>query len=262
MTIRLKISPPIPDGLAIYTWVRVAGTQYRKEAALRFAKNRDQTLQLEREPGNKDDTNAIKVIGQSKGLVFGGSDPIGYVPRETAACIVEGGYWGIVEPSLGKIYVSDDDYDEDPYIQIDFRILGPDAQKQAFRQFHYAVEQRKFEDRPATALQKEFYRTFDFKVPKGLIYLDAKKFINEKSAGLREHDESALDGWENYSAIIEELSDRDARELYDIKAVSISRLRLAVVELVNEGRTLEEMADDIEIVTERLINLHPELEVD
>ena len=258
MTIRLKISPPYPDGLGIYTWVRVARIPFWKEAALRFAKNRDHTLQLEREPSNEYDPNAIRIIGHSKGLVSRDSDHIGYVARETATCIVEGGYWGIVEPSFGKNYVSDE-HDEDPYVRIDFRLLGPVAQKKAFREFHYVIEQRKLEWRRATTLQKEFYRTFGYKIPNGLLHLDAKKFINKKTAELRKKDESALHAWWHYSHIFEQLSNPTERILLDIREVSITRFRSAVVELVNEGRTLEEMADDIKIVTERLIKLHPKL---
>ena len=95
MTIRLEISPPYPDGFDSYTWVRVtwvrlARIPFLKEAALRFAKNRVHTLQLEREPSNEYDPNAIRIIGHSKGLVSRDSDHIGYVGRETATCIVEG----------------------------------------------------------------------------------------------------------------------------------------------------------------------------
>jgi hypothetical protein len=286
MTIKLEICPPYPDGFNSYTWVRVtwvrlARIPFLKEAALRFARNRDHTLQLEREPSNEYDPNAIKVIGHSKGLVSRESAHIGYVPRNTATCIVEGGYWGIVEPSFGRIHVNDE-YDgggywgtvepglgkifvggevggEDPSMRIEFRLLGPVAQKKAFRKFHYIVEQRKLRWREATTLQKEFYRMFDYTIPYRLLHLDATKLINKKTAELRKKDESALHAWRHYSHIVEQLSNPRERILNNIREVSITRLRLAVVELVNEGRTLEEMADDIKIVTERLVKLHPKL---
>jgi hypothetical protein len=263
MTVRLEISPPYPDGFDSYTWVRVtwvrlARIPFLKEAALRFAENRDHTLQLEREPSNEYDPNAIKVIGYSKGLVSRESAHIGYVPRDTATCIIEGGFWGMVEPSFGRIYISYD-HSEYPYVGIDFRLLGPVAQKKAFREFHYVVEQRKLEWHGATTLQKEFYRTFGYKVPNGLLHLDATKFIGKKTAELRKKDKSALHAWWHYSHMFEQLSNPSERILLDIREVSITRFRSAVVELVNEGRTLEEMADDIKIVTERLIKLHPKL---
>ena len=286
MTTRLEISPPYPDGFDSYTswvrvtWVRLARIPFLKEAALRFAKNRDHTLQLEREPSNEYDPNAIKVIGHSKGLVSRESAHIGYVPRDTATCIVEGGYWGIVEPSLGRIHLSDEhdeggywgivepgfgrihvrgEHDEDPHVRIEFRLLGPVAQKKAFREFHSVVEQRKLRWREATTLQKEFYRTFSYTIPYRLLHLDATKFIGKKAAELRKKDKSALHAWWHYSHMFEQLSNPTERILLDIREVSITRFRSAVVELVNEGRTLEEMADDIRIVTERLIKLHPKL---
>lgn len=257
MTIKRKVSPPIPDGYVIYSWKSVAGIQHKKKAAHNFAKNRNQSLELERDPDNKQDSNAIKVIGCSKGFVFEDRDSIGYVPRELASCIVEGGFWGSVEPRLRSIYVG-----EDEYIEVEFQLLGPREQKKAFNDVLQRVEDRKFEGRPATVWQKEFYQTFDLKVPKGLTYLAARQFISEKSAEIGKEDASALRAWECYGDIVKELLHPTTRENYGIKAVRITYLRSAVIALLHEGHTMESIYRDIGIVVDKLIELNQSLEVE
>ena len=69
MTIELKFHSPIPDGLVLYSWISVAGINHEKTAALRFAKNRNHRLELERDRSNKQDPNAIEVVGCSNGLI-------------------------------------------------------------------------------------------------------------------------------------------------------------------------------------------------
>jgi hypothetical protein len=257
MPIKRKVSPPIPDGYVIHSWNSVAGIQQKKKAALKFAKNRNQSLEFEREPDNKQDSNAIKIIGCSKRLVFADRDTIGYVPRELASCIVEGGFWGSVEPRLRRIHVG-----KDEYIEVEFQLLGPREQKKAFNDFLQDIEDRKLEGRPATVWQKEFYRTFDLNVPKGLTYLAARQFINEKSAEIGKEDQGALQAWECYGDIVKELLHPQTRETYDIRAVSISRLRLVVIALLDEGHTMESMHRDIGVVVDKLIEVNQNLELE
>ena len=253
MSIKRKTSPPIPDGYEVYSWNSVAGIQHKKEVALKFARHRNQSLELEREPDNKQDSNAIKVIGCSKKLLFADRDTIGYVPRELASCIVEGGFWGSVEPRLLRIYVG-----EDEHIEVEFQLLGPKEKKKAFNDFFKDVADRKLEGRPATVWQKEFYRTFDLKVPKGLTYLAARQFIDEKSDEIGKEDQSALRAWECYGDIVRELLHPATRETYGIKSLSIARLRSAVIALLHEGYTMESMYRDISIVVDELTGIRAE----
>jgi len=248
MTIKRKSSAPIPNGYEIYSWSSVAGIQHKRKMALQFARHRNQSLELEREPDNTEDSNAIKVIGCSKRLVFADRDAIGYLPRELASCIVEGGFWGSVEPRLLRVHVG-----KDEHIEVEFQLLGPRERKEAFNDFLKDVADRKLEGRPATIWQKEFYRTFDLKVPKGLTYLVARQFINEKSAEIGKEDQSALRAWERYGDIVKELLHPSTRETYGIETLSITRLRSAVIALLHEGHTMESMYKDIGIVVDELI---------
>lgn len=252
MSIKRKVGAPIPDGYVVYSWGPVVGLEQNKEAARRFARNRNQRLELQREPDNKQDPNAIKVIGHSKRLIFEDRDPIGYIPGALAGCIVEGGFRESVEPRLRRIYVG-----KDEHVEVEFEILGPQKHKEAFNDFLQEIENRRLEGRPATVWQKEFYRTFDLNVPKGLTYLAARQFINEKSAEIGKKDKSALRAWEWYGDIVKELLHPQTRETYDIKSVNITRLRTAIVALLDEGHSLEAMHRHIEIVVEKLVELHP-----
>ncbi len=101
--ISLRFLPPIPDGYRILeNEVEVAGINYRTANALAFAKRRQQRIELERDPSNPHDPNAIKVIGVCKGWFFWRRYHIGYLPRDTAARIVSEGIR--VEPRLRNIW--------------------------------------------------------------------------------------------------------------------------------------------------------------
>ena len=113
--------------------------------------------------------------------------------------------------------------------------------------------------RPASPWQKEFYRTFDHRVPKGLTHRAAADFISAREAELAEANEEALRFWEEYESIYEELSDSETRADYDIKSVSLKALREAVASLIEEGRKIEDLAMDLQIVVDRLIERNPSL---
>ena len=60
----------IPDGFQIFEErLEVAGVAFRKSEAASFAKSENLWLELEREEGNQQDRNALKVIGCSKGFL-------------------------------------------------------------------------------------------------------------------------------------------------------------------------------------------------
>ncbi len=123
MTISLRFLPPIPEDMRIMEAdLEVAGIQYRKRNALAFAKRGQHRLELEREPNNSHDPNAIKVIGISKGWFFWRSDFIGYVPRDTAERIAKAGTWNVMQPRLKNVWAGG--YVQD-VINIRFDILEP-----------------------------------------------------------------------------------------------------------------------------------------
>ena len=122
--------PPIPGGFQIYAGFALVGVSFRKDDSLRFANSQNQSLELEREPDNSHDKNAIKVIGVSKrGRAF-----IGYVPKDVAAQVVRSGMYETLRPRLGRIYEgrnSNPDF-PGPYLEINIQILGQKGNKAQF----------------------------------------------------------------------------------------------------------------------------------
>jgi hypothetical protein len=120
----------IAEGFQIFEErLEVAGVGFRKDDAAAFATAKEGWLELERDPGNKHDPNAIKVIGCNRGFFGTKRRFIGYVPKEVSRAVVEGGYWGQVRPRLLKTYVGDQGF-----VEVLFQLLGPKGKKYEFRQ--------------------------------------------------------------------------------------------------------------------------------
>ena len=120
---------PIPKGFVIFEdRLDVTGIVYRKKDAAAFVNSNNIWLELEREENNKYDSNAIKIIGCSKGFLGTKRRFIGYVPKEVAATIVEKGFWGRVMARLLKTYLS-----ENGFVAVMFQVLGPKGEKQEYQ---------------------------------------------------------------------------------------------------------------------------------
>jgi len=136
----------------------------------------------------------------------------------------------------------------------------------------------KWEQRPATILQKEFYRFFSLKAPAALTFSEAKTFIEEferaNDGDLEYHLEDLetdeqiesfkrnqllLEDWRNFQDIVLEFEDSEFRDSYEIKKPTISIMRRAFAELKKENVTMEEARSDIELVVEKLLQIKPEL---
>ncbi|MBA4143921.1 MAG: hypothetical protein H0X43_13280 [Nitrosospira sp.] len=111
--------------------------------------------------------------------------------------------------------------------------------------------------RPAEPIQREFYKFFGVKVPSGLTYLTADEYISKHQQSL---ESQQLDDWNSYKSILDELMDKDTRDSYDIKKPSIATIRAAIEVLRQAGMSLSDLEEDLEIVTQKLIELKPELE--
>lgn len=114
--------------------------------------------------------------------------------------------------------------------------------------------------RPASAMQKEFFRYFGLKVPSNLTYQEAECAIEEHLAKLAEENEQKVDEWDAYEQMFEEISDPGFREDYDIRAVSLSLYRSAIEELKKEGLSVAALADDIDRVVNKIIALKPDIQ--
>ena len=106
--------------------------------------------------------------------------------------------------------------------------------------------------RPASPMQKEFYKFFSLKVPRGLTHEDASRYINEQ-------DEAKADEWAVYEDIYDEINDPDFRVDYDLKKISLSLYRSAIDQLKNEGETLTELENDSDVVVDKIIEIKPDI---
>lgn len=112
---------PILTGFRIYEErLDVMGITQRKQDALAFARGKHHSLTLEREPGNKADPNAIKVVGQWSGWWLKHSRMLGYVPREVAGRLAAADVSAVVAARLLKTFASPGDF-----VEVQFQIVGP-----------------------------------------------------------------------------------------------------------------------------------------
>lgn len=114
--------------------------------------------------------------------------------------------------------------------------------------------------RPAEPLQKEFFRFFGIKMPKDLTYVDAEKMMDEHREKLSEEAPQKLEEWESFESIIMDFEDKEVRDDWNVKKPSLSMLRIAIDELRKEGNSMEDLASDLSMVAEKLIEMKPELE--
>jgi hypothetical protein len=122
---------PIPEGFEIFEErLDVAGIRFRKDDARAFIESSGGWLEFERDAANVHDSNAIRILGCTKGLIFGTTRRfLGYVQSEVAKAIIQGGYWGQVQPRLLKTWVGDTGF-----VEIVFQLLGPKGKKYEIRQ--------------------------------------------------------------------------------------------------------------------------------
>ncbi|QWV11803.1 hypothetical protein [Marinobacter adhaerens] len=111
----------------------------------------------------------------------------------------------------------------------------------------------KWINRPATPLQKEYYRYFNIPVPKGLTASEA-----EEKMGSDDLTDDQSDEWFAYSELIEELQDKDFREDYDLKKPSLPIIRQAIKQHLDQGTKLDALsADDL---VDTILSIKPDLE--
>lgn len=118
---------PIPAGYQIYEErLDTAGIVFRKKAAQAFVKGFRPELTWQREPRNKQDPNAIKLIGIS-GLFPRRKRHVGYVPADVAARIAQGDWWGRLQLRLLHTYLG-----KGGFVEIQYQLLGPQGEKKKY----------------------------------------------------------------------------------------------------------------------------------
>lgn len=122
--------------------------------------------------------------------------------------------------------------------------------------FQDADNKLKWDNRPASAIEKEFYRLYGKPVPKNLTHLQALKDQNEAELSEEEDDE-----WDYFCSVWEELCDRETREDYELKKPSLAKYRAAWNAVKQEAESTDELSDP-GLIAEKLIELYPELQRD
>lgn len=107
--------------------------------------------------------------------------------------------------------------------------------------------------RPATQIQKEFFRYFGLSVPKGITAPEADSAIASHEMTEEEEEE-----WYAYSEILEELQDKDFRECYDLKKPSIAIIRQAIAQHTSDGQKITDISPDDLVDT--ILAIKPDLE--
>lgn len=249
--------PPIPSGWQIYAarlFVQGLHVESRRSQGERFARGRAQELVLVAEPLNPNDNNAVRIVGNFRGLLLSSRAELGYVPREIAEALVSTGLLPAVAPRLKYVSVGDNGR-----VDIEFDVVGPREQKKAFDAFL----EKKLDDGAVSDEQKEFAWFFGTKLPKGATFGQANADINLKRSSLQRENAMALHDWDAYWRICEELDDAEnRRDLYFVKSISRKILRCTIDELKKEGRTIQELADDPQLIVDRVIADQPNLERD
>ena len=117
-----------------------------------------------------------------------------------------------------------------------------------------------WENRPASNMQKEFYRFFGIKIPQGLTHEMASKEIKDYKKKFDKENKQMMEEWESFEDIYYEINDPDFREGYDLKSISISLYRSAIEILKKEGKNLKEISDDIDILIDKIVEIKPEIQ--
>jgi hypothetical protein len=122
------IDPQRPDHLQVFEQrVETAGIHHWAAEARRFTGSGENLkIELEREPTNAHDRNAIKVIGVAGGRGSENRYHIGHIPADMARKIVRGGFWPNVFADLRMV-------DSGDYVHVLFDLCGPKGKKKDYQ---------------------------------------------------------------------------------------------------------------------------------
>ncbi len=116
-------------------------------------------------------------------------------------------------------------------------------------------KKEQWENRPATSIQREFYRYFNLKLPKNLTAHQAEEYVKTYSDTVPE---DQWDEWEAYETMYQEINEPEERESFEIKKVSLTMYRSAIEDLKKTGQKLTDM--DTHVVVEKLLEKNPNLQ--
>lgn len=224
------ILPSIPKGYRIFESFSPAGLARYKPAFNEFYEGRDHRFELEPDPSNLHDKNAIRVLGCSSS----GKHFIGYIGRDLAKQIAETGALEYLVPRIGRIYRSDSGY-----VDAQFQLLGP---RDKYDDFCAYVD-----NLPPTKEAKDAAAFYGLNIKK----------MNRKVAGKLIHNfemenEGRAAEWTAYCGIIEELKDPEFRKDYEIRKPTKAVLDSAFQALSSRGLSYTDIETDIDLLIDEL----------
>ena len=104
--------------------------------------------------------------------------------------------------------------------------------------------------RPITEDQKEFFNFFNIKVTNVTTEKDARKIVDDYIAELKIKEDPMLVEWESYDQILNELSEPESRESYNIKKLLKKLIKQALADLKSDGHTYEDILFDMHLLTD------------
>ncbi len=234
--------PPIKKGYQIFLQnMGVKGLGHRREAAIAFIDDLNQTLRLEHEQDNPQDVNAIKVIG----LGDSGEYFLGYLPKDAALQIVKTNCLEAVYGRLVRAYRGTDDY-----LEIQLQIVGLKAKKSEFDAFAKKL--------PAQDSHKDYLKYWSIPFDDDLTVGDAELKISEHSSTAR-LDAKAWEEYITYQNLLDVFDDESQREYYGIQEVPRAVVMATVKAMRDELGSYSEVADDPDAIAQRVLEDHPEL---
>lgn len=111
---------------------------------------------------------------------------------------------------------------------------------------------KRWDARPPDAEQKFFFDFFAIALPKGTTADGATGLRAEHERKLVETADPRMMEWEALEDIADQLDDPDTRELYEVRKLSRRTLRKALDELKAEGHPYEEVADDLDLLGDKI----------
>lgn len=118
-----------------------------------------------------------------------------------------------------------------------------------------------WKNRPASIMQKEFYKYFGIKPPKRLTQDAAQVFIPQYIKSLNKENDQDSEEWFQYIDLYDEINDPNFREDYELKKISLPLYRSVINQLREGGMTMTELSEDIDFVIGKIIEIKPEIQI-
>lgn len=120
---------------------------------------------------------------------------------------------------------------------------------------------------PLSSQQKQQLKLLNLKPSEDINYFGFMEYINHQISEIKKDNPDLYSKWVGYSEeqrlkseIYEFWSDKDELDVFDIKKPSKSLLNRVIDELIQQGKSLDDVVDDPELVYELLIEMNPDLE--